>query len=224
VVDERDRELAGLDPDGLRAEVRDGLLQDKVAAAAAKGAVPDAEIRAVYDRNKAQFDAQVHVLHVLVCSKPDPTSGLCTEESQADMDQAAAIAKRARDGADFAQLARQFSADKGTADSGGDLGWLSPDKVPTQFGAAIGVLQPGQISDPVRTSLGVHVVKLVARGRSYEDARDEIERGIGGERVQNAIDAFLKKAIADSKITVNPMYGRFDPKTQSVVANELAGR
>lgn len=216
--------VAGLDLDGLRAEVRDGLLQDKVAAAAAKGAVPEVEVRSIYEKNKALFDAQLHVLHVLVCSKPDPTSGLCTEESQEDMDQAAAIAKRARDGADFAQLARQFSADKGTADSGGDLGWLSPEKVPPAFGTAIAVLQPGQISDPVRTSLGVHVVKLVAHGRPFEAARDEIEQGIGGDRLQNAVDAFLKKAIAGSSITVNPMYGHFDPKTQSVVANELTGR
>jgi foldase protein PrsA len=216
--------VAGLDLDGLRSEVRDGLLQDKVSAKAAEGAIPEAELRSVYDKNKALFDAQAHVLHILVCSKTDPTTGLCTVESPQDMDQAAALAKRARDGADFAKLAREFSADKGTADSGGDLGWLSPDRVPPAFGTAIAVLRPGQISDPVRTTLGVHVVKLVARGRSFEDARAEIEQGIGGDRLQNAVDAFLKKTISAASITVNPKYGRFDPTTQSVVANELASR
>ncbi|HEY8202926.1 MAG TPA: peptidylprolyl isomerase [Actinomycetota bacterium] len=216
--------VAGLDLDGLRQEVRDGLLQDKVAAKASEGAVPEAELRSAYDRNKTLFDAQVHVLHILICGRTDPATGLCAVESQEDMDQAVALAKRARDGADFARLARQFSADKGTADSGGDLGWLSQDRVPPAFGTAIAVLQPGQVSDPVRTTLGVHVVKLVARGRSFEEARDEIEQGIGGERLRNAVNAFLKKVISTAAIKVNPRYGRFDPASQSVVADEFASR
>jgi parvulin-like peptidyl-prolyl isomerase len=216
--------IAGLDAEGLREQVRNGLLQDKVAAAAAKGAVPEDELRAVYDKNKALFDVQVHVQHILVCSKRDRTSGLCTVESQQDVDQAAAIVKRARDGADWAGLTKHFSEDKATADSGGDLGWLSQERLPQTFGTAIGGLQPGEISDPVRTTLGVHVVKLIARGRSFEDARDEIEQGVGGDRLQRAVDGFLKKAIASATISVNPKYGRFDPKTQSVVANELTSR
>ena len=216
--------VAGLDADGLRKKVHDGLLQDKVAAKASEGAVPEAELRSAYDKNKALFDAQVHVLHVLVCSRTDPATGLCAVESQDDMNEAAALAKRARSGADFAQLARQFSADKRSADSGGDLGWLSPDRVPPALGTAIAVLQPGQISDPVRTTLGVHVVKLVARGRSFEQAKDEIEQGIGGDRLQNAVNGFLKKVIASASIKVNPKYGRFDPASQSVVADELATR
>ena len=216
--------VAGLDLDGLRGEVRNGLLQDKVAAEAAKGAVPEEELRAFYEKSKALFDVQIHVAHILLCSKPDRTSGLCAVESQEDADQAAALVKRARDGADWAGLTRRFSEDKATADIGGDLGWLSQERLPQTFGTAIGGLEPGEISNPVRTTLGVHVIKLIARGRSFEDARDEIEQGVGGERLQKAVDGFLTKAIASASISVNPKYGRFDAKTQSVVAHELTSR
>jgi parvulin-like peptidyl-prolyl isomerase len=217
-------QIGGLTLERLGGQVRKGLLQDKVAAEVAKGAVPDEELRNVYEQNKHVFDVQFRVAHILICDKRDPASGLCTVESSDDDDLATLLAKRARDGADFAGLARRFSADKGTAGDGGDLGWLSQDRVPANFGTAIAKLQPGGVSDPVRTNLGVHVVKLLQRGRSFEEARDEIEQDIGGERLQKAVNAFLNKTIAASSITVNPRYGRFDHKTQSIVANEPSSR
>lgn len=215
--------IAGLDEAGLRKQVRKGLLQDKVAVAAAQGAVPEAELHKVYEDNKATFDIQFQIAHILVCRKVDRSTGLCAEDSPQDKEAAAALAERARSGeVSFGDLAKRFSADKATKDIGGDLGWLTQDGLPQDFGVAVARLKPGEVSDPVKTDLGWHVVKLLARGRSFQQAQDEIEQQVGGERVQEKVNAFLKKVIADAAITVNPRFGRFDPKTQSVVAYELA--
>lgn len=215
--------IAGLDEAGLRDQLRKGLLQDKVAVAAGKGAVPEAELVEAYDRNKALFDVQLQIAHILVCSRQDEATGLCAEDSPKDREVAGALAERARSGeVPFSDLAARFSADKATKDLGGDLGWVSQDQLPQDFGVAVARLQPGQISDPVRTDLGWHVVRLLDRGRSFEQARDEIEQGVGGERVQAKVNEFLKNAISASSITVNPRFGRFDRTTQSVVADELS--
>ena len=217
--------IAGLDEAGLRNQLRKGLLQDKVAVEAGKGAVPEAELVQAYDRNKALFDIQIQVAHILVCSRQDAATGLCPQDSPEDREVAESLAERARSSeVPFPDLAKRFSADKATKDLGGELGWLSQDQLPQDFGVAVARLQPGQVSDAVRTDLGWHVVKLLDRGRSFEQAREEIEQGVGGERLQARVNEFLQKAIAASSITVNPRFGRFDRKTQSVVANELARR
>ncbi|MGH2689817.1 MAG: peptidylprolyl isomerase [Actinomycetota bacterium] len=217
--------IAGLDEAGLRNQLRKGLLQDRVAVEAGKGAVPEAELVEAYERNKALFDIQIQVAHILVCGKQDPSTGLCTGDSPEDRKAAEALALRARTGeVGFSDLASRFSADRATRDLGGDLGWLSQDQLPQDFGVAVARLQPGGITDPVRTDLGWHVVKLLDRGRTFEQAREEIEQGVGGERLQAKVNEFLSKAISAATITVNPRFGRFDPETQSVVANELARR
>lgn len=209
--------IFGLTPDALREQVRKGTLAEKVQAEVAKGAIPEEELLAAYNELKHVFDVQFRAAHILVCSNLDRESGLCREESAEDDNLAAVLSKRARDGADFAALARNFSVDKGSAASGGDLGWLSQADVIPQFGTAIPRLQPGGISDPVRTPAGVHVIKLIARGRTFEDAKDDIAQAIGRDRQREAVDAFINKALSDASIHVNPRYGRFDRVAKRVV-------
>ncbi|MCO6504066.1 MAG: peptidylprolyl isomerase [Snodgrassella sp.] len=69
------------------------------------------------------------------------------------------IAQQARAGASFEQLARQYSQD-GSAKNGGDLGWLTDGETVPQFESTFKSLQPGQISQPVRTQFGWHVIRL----------------------------------------------------------------
>lgn len=75
------------------------------------------------------------------------------------------IRRRLELGADFAQLARDFSQDPGSAPRGGELDWAYPGDLVPEFERAMVALQPGQVSDPVRSVFGVHLIQLLERKR-----------------------------------------------------------
>ncbi len=85
------------------------------------------------------------------------------------------LRERILGGEDFADLARANSQDAGSATKGGELGWLSPGETVPPFEEALAQLQPGQISEPVRTRFGWHLVEVLERRR--QNAAGDIERG-----------------------------------------------
>ncbi len=179
-------------------------------------ATPD-QIAAAYQAGKATYDGEFHVAHILICSHHD-LAGVCTPTA-ADLALARTIAGRAGAGADFAALARQYSADPATATSGGDLGWFKPQGAPPAFEQAALGLQPGQVaSEPVHTVLGYHVVKLIAKGRPLAAASSEINNTLERAARQQAFVTWLHQAVAASRIELNPAFGIYDPASQSVLA------
>ena len=88
-------------------------------------------------------------------------------------------------GADFAALAAEHGTD-GTASRGGDLGWfLHPDMVP-EFANAAFAMEPGTISDPVKTAFGWHLIKLDERRDRQPPALEEVREDLMGELIQQA--------------------------------------
>lgn len=99
---------------------------------------------------------QNHVRHILLRTGPNLSE-------QAARARLLDFKRRIQSGqADFAQLAKQYSQD-GSAPEGGDLGWSSPGLFVPEFEDAVDALQPGQISDPIVTRFGVHLVQLLGR-------------------------------------------------------------
>lgn len=96
----------------------------------------------------------VHARHILLQSSEDDA-----EQQQ----RAQALKERAEAGEDFAELARGYSDDTGSAVQGGDLGWFSRDRMVDAFAEAAFSAQPGAIVGPVQTQFGYHVIQVVAR-------------------------------------------------------------
>ncbi len=102
--------------------------------------------------------------------------------------------KRAQSGqADFAQLAREFSQDA-SASNGGDLGWASPGMYVPEFEEALNSLSPGQISDPVISRFGAHLIQLVERRQTTLSPREQREAARALVREKKLDEAYAQWA------------------------------
>ena len=112
-------------------------------------------------------------------------------------DEAKALVKRVKKES-FSKVAKQKSQDPGSKDKGGDLGWTVPSNFVQPFGAAIITLQKGQISAPVQTQYGWHVIKLEdtreLKVPTFEEVKPNLEKRRQQETIQKAISELRSKA------------------------------
>lgn len=104
--------------------------------------------------------------------------------------------RRIAAGEDFATLARNISEDKASASNGGDLGWVEPGQMIPDFEAAMDRLSPGEISDPVKTRFGWHLIQVEDR-REYDDTeeftRDKARDAIYQRRIEEGTEEWLRR-------------------------------
>jgi peptidyl-prolyl cis-trans isomerase D len=137
--------------------------------------VDEAEIKAAYAAEIAKVEASTkrRAAHILL-ETGDKRSA---EEARAQLE---ALRQRIAAGEDFAALAGEYSEDLGSKAAGGDLGYSSGDAFPEAFEAALATLQPGEVSAPVATEAGWHLIQLTEQESStpatYEARRDAIAR------------------------------------------------
>lgn len=147
----------------------------------------------VHDRRPAVQD--VHVAHIMI--RPEPTA----EDSARALELARELKQRVEAGEDFAALAREHSADRGSAQNGGDLGFISyemPIVAPFKD-AAFALDEPGEISDVVETNFGYHVIKFFERKpvQTYEEAHGDLkEMAARMPRAQEAERALAHEILA----------------------------
>lgn len=133
-------------------------------------------LQRMYERQVTAFsvDEERRVSHILLETDPDDSASVA-----AATELAAELRSRLDDGASFAELAREYSDDPGSADTGGDLGLVSRGMMTGPFEDAVFALGEGEISDPVQTSFGIHLIEVTGiragSTRSFEDVRDELE-------------------------------------------------
>lgn len=118
---------------------------------------------------------------------PTPTLEPRTEEEALAL--AKELVERLRAGEDFAELAREYSDDPGSKESGGDLGWFGRGRMVPEFEEAAFSLEPGEISDPVKTMFGYHIIQVLEKDPSrpvdpleLERRRDEAYRNLLAEQ------------------------------------------
>lgn len=141
------------------------------------------------ERGIDQVVTQTKARHILV--KP---SEIMTNEQARDL--VAQLRARALAGEDFGELAREYSEDIGSAQEGGELGWTTPGQMVPEFEAAMSDTAIDQISQPVRTQFGWHIIKV--EGRRDEDMTNEASRAkamdhVHNRKYQEELDAWLRQ-------------------------------
>jgi peptidyl-prolyl cis-trans isomerase D len=138
--------------------------------------ITDAEVEDYYRRNEQLYTRPEERRTRQVLIRLSPEAPL--EDVDAAREEAASIAERARAGEDFRTLAVEFSDDERTVNQGGDMGFNPRGRLTESFEEVVFAMEPGEISDPVRTDDGFHVIKLeeIREGglRPLEEVREQI--------------------------------------------------
>ena len=149
------------------------------------GAGGEADVQAAYDTKYASgFGAdEFHAAHILVETEDE------AKAIKADLDA----------GADFTETAKEKSTGP-SGPGGGDLGWFGLGAMVPEFESAIVALVPGEISDPVQTQFGWHVVTLFEKRKSAAPELDEVRDELAGELQKNAVEDAIEDLTAKAEI------------------------
>jgi peptidyl-prolyl cis-trans isomerase C len=156
----------------------------------------EAEMKKYYDEHASDFE-QAKASHILIRFQG---SQVPVRAGQKDLTDAEALAKtqallkRIKAGEDFAKLAQEESDDTGTGAKGGELGTFGRGQMVPAFDTAVFAMKPGELSDPVKTQFGYHIIKLESKTKvSYEEAKPSLEKKLGPAAQQKALDELVKK-------------------------------
>lgn len=163
---------------------RDKVLMEDLLGKVAKDAATDTAIQKTYDdvAKQQKPEEEVRARHILVESEPDAQAAL----------------KRVTGGEDFAKVANEMSKDPGS--KGGELGWFTKERMVPEFAEAAFKMQPGQISDPVKSQFGWHIIQLEERRQkqfpSLDQVRDQVTRYV----VQKSQSELILKLREEAKV------------------------
>ena len=135
------------------------------------------ELKKYYDDQKDEFKT-AEASHILVKTK----------------EEAEAIKKELDGGADFAKLAKEKSLDTGSAQNGGSLGQFTPGQMVKEFDEKVFSMKPGEISDPVKTQFGYHIIKLDKISNDFNSAKDAVKEAVIRDKFKEYNDKLEKDA------------------------------
>jgi peptidyl-prolyl cis-trans isomerase C len=168
------------------AMARTKLLMEALLQNEAKAAVTDEAMKKVYAEAIKDMgnEQEVSARHILVENE----------------DEAKAIAADLKKGGDFAAIAKDKSKDPGSKDSGGDLGFFTKDQMVPEFAEAAFKLDKGQISDPVKSQFGWHVIRVDDKRAKQPPSFDQVREQIENYVQRKAQAEMIQKLRADAKI------------------------
>ncbi len=171
---------------------------------AAVAAVSDTELEAYYRANEHRLTLpeQVRVRHVLLTWKRLGTE----DDRRAIHEQMRPILERARTGEDFAALALELSEDYDTARKGGDTGLFHRGQMHPAFEAVAFALEPGEISEPVETIFGVHILRLEERREQrllpLAEVREQLREHVHAEKAERAVRREIERLREAAEIEI----------------------
>jgi peptidyl-prolyl cis-trans isomerase C len=169
------------------------MLQDE-----AKAAITDANLHKVYDDATKQMgnEQEVHARHILF-RVVNPTDDAASKAAEAKVK---SVIDRIKKGEDFTKLANELTEDPSGKANGGDLGYFTKEQMVPEFSVVAFKLDKGQVSDPVKTQFGWHVLKVedkrARQAPAFDTVRDQVEQFA----VRKAQVDMVTKLRADAKI------------------------
>ena len=172
--------------------LRNKLLMEQWLQSEGKSAVTDAALHKVYDDAVKQMgqEQEVRARHILVETE----------------DEAKAVQNQIKSGSDFAELAKQKSKDPGGSE-GGDLGYFSKEQMVPEFANAAFTLENGQVSDPVKSQFGWHIIKVEDKRQKqvpeFDKVKDQIETYVA-RKAQSDVVAKLREGAKVERLEAKP--------------------
>ena len=145
---------------------------------------------------------------------PTPDPELVKQAEEKAYQKALEIKRKLEDGADFAELAKEYSADPGSKDNGGDLGWFGRGRMVEEFEKAAFSLKPGEISDPVKTPFGYHIIQVLEKDPNHPRSEADIQRD-----KQECFSNWLAERRANAKIERHWSVDKIPPELRRRSAN-----
>ncbi len=145
--------------------------------------ITEEEMKTYFEENKDQFAQaeQVQASHILV-------------EDEATANE---VAKKLAAGGDFAELAKEYSIDEGSSKEGGEVGYFGKGAMVPEFEEAAFSMEKGEISDPVKSEYGFHIIKVTdkkeAKEANYEESKEEIKSALMESKVQEEYMVWLQE-------------------------------
>jgi peptidyl-prolyl cis-trans isomerase D len=155
--------------------------------------ISDDDLKARYQRDIQQYEVpnRVHVEHILFMTVGKPDAEVDEIKKKAED-----VLKQVKKGAKFEDLAKKYSEDPGTKDKGGDLGFIVQGQTVPEFEKVAFSLQPGSVSDLVKTQYGFHIIKVLAKETAHTKPFDEVKDSIRAPMMLTKTDEDASK-IAD---------------------------
>jgi foldase protein PrsA len=168
--------------DVVKQMVKVDLLRKK--AAEKEVEVTDKDLKAYYDT----LEGQIRASHILV----------------ADEATAKEVKKKLAAGEKFEDLAAEYSTDPGSGQNGGDLGWFGEGAMVKEFQDAAFKLKEGEVSEPVKSEFGYHIIKVTETVKPFEEMKESLKEEVRNQKIQqpDTIQNALNKVIKDANVDV----------------------
>ena len=203
---------AGFTLASLRVRVRDSLIQQALAKKIAPP-VTDAQIKQVYDAQKDQYQ-QVNTKHILIAVDQNTTDKQAKALALNVLDQL-------RKGASFKALAKKYSDDPGSKDSGGNIGFQPVSGLDPAYAQAAESAKVGALIGPIRSQFGYHIiVTLAKRTQPISEVGPQLRQQLEAQVGQRALTDFVQGELRHATIDVNPRYGDWDPGSDTIVPHQ----
>ena len=194
---------AGMTPEKLKENIRTGLQQSRWMKSQVKTPeITDDQAKTFYDSNIQEFEQPetVKASHILFMVDPDASADVVKQKEAA----AAKAAERAAAGEDFTKLAKELSEEPGASESGGDLGFFPKDRMVPEFAEVAFAQKVGDISKPVKSQFGWHVIKVTDKKAAgtvpFDQVKEQVVSYLKSTNQREAVQAVLNKLKESAKI------------------------
>ena len=184
--------------------------------------ISDSDLRDLYQVSRNDF-TEARIRHILFQVEPGGDDRAAERRARQTLVEIQA-------GEDFERLARQRSDDPGSAESGGLLEiegnqWTALNQLDQTFSAAASSATIGEVTEPVRSQFGWHLILVLdRRTQPFSEVKESLRQDLAGQAGDQAFQGFLSEAMLTADVMVNPRYGDWDPQTGTIVPHTFFER